>query len=233
MSTTEFAFGFWIRGDCRQQRLVVDAGAAFAGYAGCDERCELTRESYLSEFQFAAEFRDHLRSTGTTPHFGGGCWSPLLWLDVNAEGRLPKALDSTRRLCVLIGDKLGVADEDVLAFFSGAKGFHVGIPRALWQPEPGRELHRVARCFAKRLAETAGVTVDAGVYDRVRAFRARTRDIRRPGGTSGVSRSKSCYISSAATIIDRAATPEPFEIPDPPPRQPGGELAAVGRPRQK
>jgi hypothetical protein len=34
------------------------------------------------------------------------------------------------------------------------------------------DFHRTARRFAERLAELAAVTIDAGVYDRVRAFRA-------------------------------------------------------------
>ena len=63
-------------------------------------------------------------------------------------------------------------DDTLLAFFSGSKGFHVGLPTALWSPEPSPTFHRVCRRFAEAIAEVAGVAIDSGVYDAVRAFRA-------------------------------------------------------------
>ncbi len=63
-------------------------------------------------------------------------------------------------------------DEDaLLLFFSGGKGAHVGLP-ATWNPAPSVTFHRTARRFAEGLAAVAGVTIDTGVYDKVRLFRA-------------------------------------------------------------
>ena len=69
-------------------------------------------------------------------------------------------------------EKYDLRDEDLLVFFSGSKGFHVGLPTALWDPEPSKVFHKTAKAFAIARAEEAGVTVDTGVYDKVRAFRA-------------------------------------------------------------
>ena len=172
MNVADFLFGFRVLGDCRQPRRLVDAGTALAAYAACDPRAECQREAYLSAFAFGADFRDHLAATGSTAGFSGPCWAPFVWWDVDREGDLPAALDDARRLCVVLTDKLGIAEDDVLTFLSGGKGFHLGVPSAAWQPAPGRDFHRIARRFAEAAAELAGVTIDAGVYDKVRCFRA-------------------------------------------------------------
>lgn len=172
MNAADFRFGFRVLGDCRQPRRLVDAGAALAAYAACDPRAECHREAYLSAFTFGADFREHLTATGSTAGFSGPCWATFVWWDVDREGDLPAALDDARRLCMVLTDKLDIAEDDVLAFLSGGKGFHLGIPSVAWRPAPGRDFHRIARRFAEAAAELAGVTIDAGVYDKVRCFRA-------------------------------------------------------------
>ena len=85
MNVAEFSYGFRIVGGCYEPRRLVDAGAAFAGYAACDPKAEVTSEAYLSAFRFAAEFADHLKATGSTRGFAGPCWSPWVWFDIDAD----------------------------------------------------------------------------------------------------------------------------------------------------
>lgn len=215
LSPSEFRFGFRVLGDCRQPRRPVDAAAALFGYSECDERAELQRESYLSAFQFAADFRANLSATGSLKGFAGACWSPWIWIDVDAAGDLPAALDTARRLGVLLTDSLGVRDDDALIFFSGSKGFHVGIPSALWTPDPGGEFHRVAKCFAAALAERVVATIDAGVYDRVRCFRAPNSRHPKTGLHKRRLSVGELMHLSAERIIELAVKPKPFELPAP------------------
>ena len=49
-------YGFRIVGSCCEPRRLVDADAALSGYAACDEQAEVTKEAYLSAFQFG-EYR--------------------------------------------------------------------------------------------------------------------------------------------------------------------------------
>jgi hypothetical protein len=215
MNPSDFRFGFRVLGDCRQSRRLVDAGAALAAYAACDPRAECQREAYLSAFTFGGDFRKYLTVTGSTAGFAGPCWSPFIWFDVDREGDLPGALDDARRLCVVLTDSLGIAEDDVLAFLSGGKGFHLGVPSAAWQPVPGRDFHRIARRFAEAAAELAGVTIDAGVYDKVRCFRApnsrhpKTGLHKRPLSVDGL-----MHLGTGA-ILTLAAEPADFELPAP------------------
>lgn len=70
-----------------------------------------------------------------------------------------------------IGDRYQAADA-LLVYFSGNKGFHVGLSTALWNAEPTVAFNTVAKRFAAAIAEVAQIDIDMSVYDKVRAFRA-------------------------------------------------------------
>ena len=216
MTAEAFTYGFRVLGDCRQRRRLVDAGAALAAYVACDERAELTRESYLSAFQFAADLREHLESTGSTAGFSGPCWAAFIWWDIDTpDGELGTAREHAKRLVVAVTDWLGVGEDDVLCFVSGSKGFHLGIPSSLWQPEPGRDFHKIARRFAEAVGEHAGATIDSGIYDRVRCFRAPNSRHPKTGlHKRRLSVDELMHLGTDA-ILKLAERPEPFELPAP------------------
>ncbi|MEW6200051.1 MAG: DNA primase [Planctomycetota bacterium] len=215
MNAADFRFGFRVLGDCRQPRRLVDWQAAFRGYAECDPRAECQREAYLSAFTFGGDFRKYLTVTGSTAGFAGPCWSPFIWFDVDHEGDLPGALDDARRLCVVLTDSLGIAENDALIFLSGGKGFHLGVPSAVWQPAPGRDFHRITRRFAEAAAELAGVTIDAGVFDRTRLFRAPNSRHPRTGlHKRRLSADELMHLGTDA-ILKLAVEPADFELPAP------------------
>jgi hypothetical protein len=165
-------FGYRIVGTTAGRRRFVDAAAALVGYAACDQKAEINREAYLSAFQFGADFRGYLYRTGSTKGFDGPCWAPIIWWDIDVADDLQAALDSARRLSSTILQRYRTLnDADMLLFFSGAKGFHVGLPLC-WDAPPSLDFHRVTRRFAEGFAQLTGVSIDTGVYDKVRAFRA-------------------------------------------------------------
>ena len=215
MNAHDFRYGFRVVGDCRQPRRLVDAGRALAAYASCDERAELHRESFLSAFQFCFDFGEHLTATGSTKGFAGACWAVLVWWDIDADGELERAREATRRLVVVITDRLRLAEDDVLVFLSGHKGFHIGIPTMLWEPTPGRDFHRIARRFAEAVADHAGVTNDTGVYDRVRCWRAPNSRHPKTGLHKRRLAVDDLMHLRMDAILKLAEQPEAFELPAP------------------
>lgn len=165
-------YGFIIRGATREARHVVIATDALVGYATLDKRAKVEQEAYLSAFQFGEDFRQHLQATGSTRHFGGTCWSPWLWFDIDREGNIEQAQRDAQRLAMQLIYRYSLDDDEVWIFFSGSKGFHLGLPTAIWSPQPSDQFHLVARRFCERMAEHAGVVIDKGVYGNVQAFRA-------------------------------------------------------------
>jgi hypothetical protein len=205
-------FGFRIVGDPAKRRRLVDPFAAFTAYAVCDERAEVEREAYLSAFSFGDDFRELLDATGSVRGFAGVCWSPFLWFDVDNESNGKQALRDTRRLASSILERYRTLDDDqLLIFFSGSKGFHVGLPTT-WGPAPSMLFHRVARRFAERLADVAGATIDKSVYDKVRAFRAPNSKHPRTGlHKRRLSFDELLHLTPEA-IRKLAVEPKPFDV---------------------
>jgi hypothetical protein len=208
-------FGFRIVGDLHGRRVLVDSARALVGYAACYPGAQVDREGYLSAFRFGKEFADLLRTTGSCRGFGGACDAPYLWWDIDRPGDLLAGQDDARRLVGVLLERYRDLDEDdLLLFFSGSKGFHVGLP-ICWPTEPSVFWHRAARRFAEALAELAGVRVDGAVYDKVRAFRA--PNSRHP--RSGLYKRALSHRELMGLTVDSvqllAEEPLPFDLPAP------------------
>jgi hypothetical protein len=216
MSATTHPHGFRIVGPCTGDRRRVDAATAFRAYCQCDARANVEAEAYLSAFQFDAGFAEHLARTGSPAGFDGSTWSPFVWLDVDRDesaGGIARALTDTRRLVDTLDERYAVPRCVLLPFVSGGKGLHLGIPTALWAPPAAADFHAVARQFAETIAAAAGVAVDVGVFDRVRAFRA--PNSRHPK-TGLHKRFVPVEILDTVTVngvLNMARTPEAFDMP--------------------
>jgi len=212
MNDSEFRFGFRIVGPTCEPRRLIDAGAAFAAYCDNDPRTECHKESYLSAFWFGPEFRQHLESTGSTANYLGPCWSPWLWFDIDSESDLAMAQAEGEALVETLTLRFGVPSGELLIFFSGAKGVHIGLSTGLWLPAPSTDFHRTARRFAENIAAAAAVTIDTGVYDRVRAFRAPNSKHPR----TGLHKRRLTYdelLGSLDAIVKLATAPARFNVP--------------------
>jgi len=213
MTSSNCPYGFRIVGDCHNERRLIDAANALAGYAACDQRAEVDREAYLSAFQFGDEFRQHLERTGSTKGYVGPCWSAWLWFDIDRKGRLDLAVVDARKLAASLVERYGIDGDDLLLFFSGSKGFHVGLPTMLWQSEPSGEFNRLARRFAELAAGRVGIAIDTGVYDKVRAFRAPNSRHPKTGLHKRWLTFDELLHLTPEAIAKLAATPEPFDVP--------------------
>jgi len=209
-------YGFRVVGSPFADRRLVDWQAAFLGYCCCDERADVEREGYLSAFTFGADFRRHLDGTGTTKGFRGACGSPWLWLDIDRPD-LDAATADARRLAAALAERYRLDGDELLLAFSGAKGFHAGLPLSLCgSPGPSETFAATARRFAERLAELARLDIDAAVYDRQRLFRA--PNSRHP--KTGLHKRRLTFAEllhlGTPAILRLAEQPEPFDPPDPP-----------------
>jgi hypothetical protein len=205
--------GFRVVGPTTSRRRLIDFNAALAAYAECDAKAEVGHEAYLSAFTFGEDFRRHLAGTGSTRGYDGPCWAPWLWFDFDSED-LDAALGGARRLAAGILHRYRALDDDaLLLFFSGSKGAHVGLPTT-WGPVPSITFHRTARHFALALAAGAGVSIDTGVYDKVRLFRAPNSSHPKTGLHKRRLTLDELLHLDAARVRQLAATPEPFALPE-------------------
>ena len=208
--------GFRILGSTHNERRLVDWNRAFAAHCAADARAGVNREAYLSAFTFGEDFSHHLRATLSTKGYAGPCGASWLWFDLDrdeASGGIEAALADARTLCVQLANRFGVMDDELLCFYSGSKGFHVGLPTGGFMPEPGAMFHRIARRFAEQVARTVGVLIDTGVYDKVRSFRAPNSKHPRTGRHKRRFTVDELLHLSADRIISLSAEPQPFDVP--------------------
>lgn len=210
-------FGFRIAGDCRNDRRLIDWPAAFLAYSQCDQRAEPNAEGYLSAFTFGDDFRGHLQATGTTKGFAGLTCSPWLWFDIDRD-ELNTATTDARRLVTGLLERYSLTGDELLIFFSGSKGYHVGLPTSLWTPTPSADFHQSCRKHAEAIAAVCGVAIDTGVYDRVRAFRAPNSRHPRTGRYKRFLTLDELLSLRPERILELASTPEPFDLPAAPGR---------------
>ncbi|MEK6260100.1 MAG: DNA primase [Planctomycetota bacterium] len=163
--------GFRIVGPCTNERRLVCWPTAFVAHASLDERADVNSEGYLSAFTFGEDFRRHLDANGSTKSFDGVCGAEFVWFDIDRTD-LEAARRDAARLCLCLAERYRLDDEALLAFFSGSKGFHVGLPTDLWQPTASGLFNLTARRLAEGLAASCEVVIDSGVFDKVRPFRA-------------------------------------------------------------
>lgn len=168
-----FRYGFRIVGDCNRERRLVDWPAAFSAYANCDERTELDKGGFLSAFLFDESIRtrcdpyERLSMKGCRAQ----CYALWVWLDVDREGDLPAATLDARRLGSYLADRYSI-DDELLIFFSGSKGYHLGLPVSLFDASPSEHFGKYARALAEEVSQQCNAKIDSQVYDTVRPFRA-------------------------------------------------------------
>jgi hypothetical protein len=209
-------YGFRLVGCLEGRRRLVNAAAAFSGYAACEPAARVECEAYLSAFTFGAGFRRLLEGTGSPRGYAGPCAADWLWWDVDRPGDAERALGDARRLAAAILERFRTPDEDdLLVFFSGGKGYHLGLPTCLWRPDPSMVFNAAARRFAERLAGRVRVAIDQGVYDKVRPFRAPNSRHPRTGLFKRRLRFDELMGLTAVRIRELAVAPEPFDIPAP------------------
>ena len=166
-----FPYGFRIAGDTRNDRRLITWSAAFVAYCECDDKADTGTECYLSAFCFGDAFRRHLETNRTTKGYTGETFSSWLWFDID-RNEFEQATVDARRLASGLVNRYSIDDDELLVFFSGSKGFHLGLPTTLWDPLPGLSFAGYCRAFAESIASFHQVSIDSSVYDRVRAFRA-------------------------------------------------------------
>ena len=210
--STGTRFGFRVVGGKHGERRLTDAAAAFAAHSAADPRSEPSLESYLSAFQFTDEFKKHLSATGSTANYSGQCWSPWLWFDIDRDDPALALTDVRRLVGFVLFRYAEFRDDDVLAFTSGAKGYHAGVPLT-HSPPPAVEFNGVCKALAEGIASEAGVVIDAGIYDRVRLLRAPNSRHPKTGRHKVRLTHDELMGLGHERIAELARTPIPFDVP--------------------
>jgi hypothetical protein len=128
------------------------------------------RECYATICRFTDEFRDYVKKTGSVKRFEGPAFADFLWFDID-ETDLADAQEAALVLVLQLVGFWQVEREDLRLYFSGSKGFHVGIPSASFGAQPSEAFPKILSTMARRIAAQAGVTIDLSLYQPTRLLR--------------------------------------------------------------
>lgn len=172
MSINDSEGGFFVEG-LKGSRRPCHAETMYRAACGGDGAITGKTEFYLSLHTFPAAFIEQLKTTGKTAGYCGETFSRWLWFDIDREGDLPAALEAASRLADFLVKDFVPDTESLSLWFSGAKGFHVGLPVSVFggASPPAVAFHTQCKAVAVEVARLAGVEVDTAIYDRVRLFR--------------------------------------------------------------
>ena len=126
------------------------------------------KECYRSYYRMPVGFQQYVKQNKTVSGWDGEVYTDYLWLDIdNAD--LNKAIESVRFLIGRLMHNYSIPSDTLRLYFSGAKGFHVGIDSRWFGLLPSRKLPQQCKQLAKLLCE--GIETDLAIYDKVRIFR--------------------------------------------------------------
>ena len=196
MDIHDFEGGFCVEG-LKGTRKPCRAEKMFQAACEADTWIISKTDFFLSMYQFPAAFVEQIKETGKAAGYAGACWARFLWFDIDREDDLAAAMWDAGKLVEFLvsGISGGVNsravwdDEDdddgqttggfvpdtesIQIYFSGAKGFHVGVPILVFgeSASASEDFASTCKAVACEIARLAGVEIDVKVYDRVRLFR--------------------------------------------------------------
>lgn len=212
-------YGYRIVGPCDRERKIVNYDRAFAAYAACDDLAQCHIEGFLSPFQYDHEIQTRIDDgigRLDVRGFDGRCWSRFVWFDIDRDGDIDAATNDARRLASSMLERYRLDESELLVFFSGSKGFHVGLPTSLFDPTPAVTFNVAVRTLAEGLAASVGCSIDPSIYSKVQPLRAPNSKHGKTGRHKRFVTFDELLKVKPAAIVSASAEPIEFELPDAP-----------------
>ncbi len=154
-------------------------------------------DSYLSMFRFKYEYLDYANKTGSvsgTNH--PECFCDFVWFDIDRPGSEVALIDA-RQILANLETISPAASESALIYFSGSKGFHIGIPSQLFGLVPSVDLPAQIKRIALAIAKN--VPIDRSIYEKNRLWRVPNTK----HGKSGLYKTQLSYEEFATWSIEQ------------------------------
>lgn len=130
---------------------------------------ENAADTYTTMFRFREEYREHVETTGSVRGADQfECWSDWLWFDIDADSLDDATADMQALLRGI--ESMGVLDKTVV-FFSGSKGYHVGIDSGVFGFKPSQALPEKMRHTCIQIASLLSIDIDVKIYNHNRLWR--------------------------------------------------------------
>lgn len=136
-------------------------------------------EAYTSLFFFKQDALDYVNNNinndskrPSIAGFIGECSANYLWIDIDIAGQLQEATDMVKEFVRKIESKYEISYRSLVIYFSGSKGYHIGIPvecfgaKDFWSDLTPK----IFRAMAQAITDNSSV-IDTKIYHVNRLFR--------------------------------------------------------------
>ena len=125
---------------------------------------------YMTLFPFDAGINEHVKQKASVSGYSGDRYCPVVFIDID-NSDLEIAYNETVKLINHFFDAYQLAPDDLYLYFSGAKGFHIGIScRTLGFKRD--QIFKDVIVRTKQFVKTiCNIEVDSAIYDASRIFR--------------------------------------------------------------
>ena len=127
------------------------------------------RDCYRSYYRHQVEFSQYVQKNRSVSGWNGACYSDYLWLDIDRPDDLDAALETARYMVNRLEQLYEVPRSTLRIYFSGAKGFHIGIDTRYFGLAPSEKFPAQFKALAMAIADD--VKIDLAIYDKLRIFR--------------------------------------------------------------
>lgn len=126
-------------------------------------------DCFTTMFLFKKEYLAHIKRTNSVRGASQfKVWSPYLWFDIDSEN-LQEATDNMQTL--LRGIKsMGVLNKTIV-YYSGSKGYHIGINSGVFDFKPSVDLPDKIRFVSTQIASLFNIEIDTKIYNHNRLWR--------------------------------------------------------------
>lgn len=148
----------------------VNKGRGVILPAGQITREPRPHEYYISLFPFDKSILRQIEDTGSTSDFKGKQYCNYIAFDIDNEDNVERSREDALQLLNYWQDIYELRPDDVYIYFSGSKGFHLILYRAIFgELEPCHNIHLNIKKAAIELAN--GIKIDTSIYNSTRLFR--------------------------------------------------------------
>ena len=133
-----------------------------------------SRDCYRTIFRFTEEFPRYVATNisfktnkPSVKGYRGTCYADYFPIDID-DVDLNKSLEKSRNVLNRLSNLYDVELSQIRCFFSGAKGFHIMLPDALFGYYASPKLPNAFKIMAKEILET---DFDGSIYEHMRIFR--------------------------------------------------------------
>lgn len=129
-------------------------------------------ERYISHYRFGKDFADFVKKTKSVADFTGSVSIDNIWVDFDKEDDIEGARKETIKFLNILSGESGLAEDSFPTFFSGNKGFHVGISSKLigLQDEYSDKIPYKVKKFIQLITKDIDC-VDYSIYNKNRVIR--------------------------------------------------------------